>query len=133
MSQEDEGFEDWIPSDDQRQEYRLTGRVWVYVEVEAPDPESGGEGRSVKCWSSDISANGLRIQGPEAFPAGALLPVCVEIENDQAYFLMGEVKWCRPVEGDEPTYMAGFEIHESDRTSILEWKEAIVQLLDAED
>ncbi|MFE8069763.1 PilZ domain-containing protein [Marinobacteraceae bacterium S3BR75-40.1] len=129
MSQSDEQFEQWIPSEDQRQEYRLTGRVWVYVEVEAPDPISGADGRSLRCWSNDISANGLRLQAPEPLPQGALLPVCVEIAADQAYFLMGEVMWCRPSEDSEGQFTAGFALHESDRTSILEWKEAIAQLL----
>lgn len=113
---------------EQRQEFRLTGRIWIDVEVEAAD--SGDESRVIRCGSSDLSANGLRLQSPEMLFEGAILPLVIHL-GDEALQLMGEVKWCIP-EHPSPNAgcIAGFEIHESDQTSILEWKEAIASLLE---
>jgi hypothetical protein len=118
--------EDMIPAEEQRQEFRLTGRIWVDVEIEASD--EAHEGRSIRCGSSDLSANGLRVHSPEPLLAGAILPLVVQLEG-APFSLTGEVKWCFPVEGQGMGYVAGFALYESDQTSILEWKEAIVRLL----
>lgn len=116
--------EEIVPVDDQRQEFRLTGRIWITVEIEAPDEENPS--RKLRCSSSDISANGLRINASEPLPDGAILPLTIELD-DTVYHLTGEVKWCFPVGGSG--FVAGFALYESDQTSILEWKEAIAHLM----
>lgn len=116
-----------LPANDQRQEFRLTGRIWVDVLVEATDGVVAG--RTVRCSSSDISANGLRVYTPEPLAEGSILPLVIELEPAR-FELMGEVKWCFAAEKQAGTgYIAGFALYESDQTSILEWKEAIAHLL----
>lgn len=114
--------------DEQRQEFRLTGRIWVEVEVEAAD--GAHERRVLRCGSSDLSANGLRLQAPETLPEGAILPLVIHL-GEEALQLMGQVKWCIPEQpGQTGGCIAGFELFESDQTSILQWKDAIAALLE---
>ena len=122
--------EQMLPAQDQRQEYRLTGRIRVSVEIESAD---GSHGECVMhCSSSDISANGLRLKSPEPLTGGAILPLVIRLEGE-TFRLMGEVRWCFPTNGAaEGEYIAGFSLFESDQTSILEWKEAIVKLFSAQ-
>lgn len=118
-----------LPVNDQRQEFRLTGRIWVDVLVEAS--QENFEERSIRCSSSDISANGLRVYTPELLAEGSILPLVIALETTR-FELMAEVKWCFPTQGQANSgYIAGFALYESDQTSILEWKEAIAHLLSA--
>lgn len=115
------------PANDQRQEFRLTGRIRVDVEIEAAEGQTPA--RLVHCSSSDISANGLRVNCADPLPEGAILPLFIQLEGKR-FQLMGEVKWCFPADAQpQPGYVAGFALYESDQTSILEWKEALVHLL----
>lgn len=118
--------EHMAPANDQRQEFRLTVRIRVAIEVEAADGDS--DGRELTCNSGDISANGLRVNSAEPLPEGAILPLTIEL-GPEWYQLIGEVRWCFPATEQGSGYIAGFALYESDQTSILEWKEAIVQLL----
>ncbi|MDX1590273.1 MAG: PilZ domain-containing protein [Oleiphilaceae bacterium] len=112
--------------EEQRDEYRLTGRVAVSIEVEAA--ESGRAARILRGSSRDLSANGVSLNAPEPLPQGALLPVTLTIDQSRPLTLMGEVRWCQPGSRGQG-YRIGLEILESDDTAYLEWKESIASLL----
>jgi len=130
MATEDENFDAWVPGDDQelRTEFRLTGRVWVGIEVESADVDGSGEARTLRCTTRDLSASGISISASEPLPEGALLPVTLVIDDENRFLLMAEVRWCRTVPEQEG-YQIGLAILDSDETTFLEWKEAIAQLM----
>lgn len=113
-------------TEDQREEYRLTGRVAVAIEVEAA--QSGLPARILRGNSRDISANGISLNAPEALPEGALLPVTLTLDQEESFTLMGEVRWCEP-RASGPGYRIGLTLLDSDDTAYLEWKEAMARLL----
>lgn len=111
---------------DQREEYRLAGRVGVAIEVEAAQP--GLPARILQGSSRDISASGVSLNAPEALPEGALLPVTLTLDQEEPFTLMGEVRWCEP-RPEGPGYRIGLTLLDSDDTAYLEWKEAMARLL----
>lgn len=111
---------------EQRQEYRLTGRVRVEVEKLAADPENGLPAETLDGHTSDISASGLRVNTSQAVAEGALLPVSVELPGQYLYRVIAEVMWCRP---EGARFLIGFRICESDDESVAAWKEAVARLL----
>ncbi|TVP54862.1 MAG: PilZ domain-containing protein [Halomonadaceae bacterium] len=121
-----ESLDQWLPEKDLRDEFRLTARVAVTIEVEAG--EVGQSCRVLKGFSRDLSASGISLNAPEALPEGALLPVSLRIDENQCFELMAEVRWCVP-RPSQSGYGIGLVILVSDETAYLEWKEAIAQLL----
>lgn len=119
------------PDIDQRQEFRLTGRVTVSLELEAADPDRANEPRVLRCYSSDLSAGGIRVIANEPVTPGALIPAYVElVQNGQetVYPLMVEAVWCR--KQDEDHWQVGLHVVESDDTAVLEWLDTMVRALD---
>lgn len=112
---------------EQRQEYRLTGRVRVVIEAAAPEPDATESAQVMECYSSDISASGLRVNAPEALTVGALLPVSVMLDEQHSFTVIAETMWCRP-EGSR--FLIGFQVYDSDDESVAAWKEAVAQLLE---
>ena len=138
MTQDQEPDNEFAPffdqSREQRQEFRLTGRVWVDVEVAAEDPETGQPACFLRCSSSDISASGLRVRSHAELPEGALLPVTIHLDPAHSCSLIAEVMWSRPElrgdqAGSDAEYLTGFRVYESDDASVLAWKEAMAALL----
>ena len=114
---------------EQRQEYRLTGRVRVEVEKLAADPEKALPAETLDGFTSDISASGLRVNTAQAVAQGALLPVSVELPGQRLYRVIAEVMWCRRA---GTRFLIGFRICESDDESVASWKEAVAELLAGE-
>lgn len=109
---------------DQRTEYRLTGRARVTLELEAADSVSGLEGRQLVSYTTDLSANGIRLTTSEELPLQALLPTAVVLDgSDTVFNLTGEVVWCNAQ--DASSWAVGLKILESDGTSFVEWIEAV--------
>ncbi|WP_203141072.1 PilZ domain-containing protein [Marinobacter mangrovi] len=116
---------------EQRREFRLTGRVTISLELESAEPDVGGKPRFLRCYTSDLSARGIRIVASEPFPDGAILPATVELVQagqETLYPLMVEVVWCRP--GDDGTWQVGLQVLESDDTAVLEWLETMIRVLE---
>ncbi len=114
---------------EQRQEYRLTGRLRVEVETAAADPANDLPAQKMACFSSDISASGLRVSVAEPVVVGALLPVTVYLPSTRDYTVMAEAMWCRP-EGDR--FLVGFQVFDSDDESVAVWKEAVAELFEGQ-
>ena len=57
-------------------------------------------GTVVRCSTEDISPRGLRIQLDRPISEGSQLELGVELSNRPGvFFLAGEVRWCRVIEG----------------------------------
>ena len=130
MSKRDrEPLNDWVPDEqDQRDEFRLSGRVQVDIEVEAHDPEEGVPPRWLRCATRDLSGNGVSVVADEALPEGAILPVRVMIDEDRPFELVIEVKWCRR-DAQDGRWRLGLAILDSGDSALLAWKEAIAELM----
>ncbi|MDC0661856.1 PilZ domain-containing protein [Marinobacter sp. SS21] len=109
---------------EKRTDYRLTGKVNVFLELDSGDPDVGDGITRLEAFSTDLSIAGLRLQCRQPLQEGALLPATVSLVCAKEPFrLMTEVIWCRAVE--ERCWAAGLKILESDETSFLEWVEAV--------
>lgn len=114
--------------DERRLETRLGIGVRVLVETESAAPGESGPGELRYGQARDISANGLQLVLDRPLVVGSILAIWVEASEEQRFQLTGEVRWVRQFEGTE-RYLVGFQLLESDDTSILEWKEFLAGLL----
>lgn len=109
-------------NDEQRQEYRLTHSLAVFIELGGTDDKPA----LVASQSLDISANGLRVIADQPLPQGSILRSCVQT-SARRFVLVTEVKWSQPWQS-AGEYLVGLALFESDDTDIQEWKEFIVTL-----
>ena len=125
------GQEGQVPPDnDQRSEFRLTGRARIEIELEAPDPEEGADGRGshLACHTNDLSVNGLRIEAAEPLTPGALLPMKVALAGSgNSHDLTVEVVWCEA--GGRAGWTVGLKILPSDETAYIEWVDAMARAM----
>lgn len=114
--------------DDQRSEFRLTGRARVALQLEAPNLDEGDPGKTIVCHTQDLSSSGVRVQTREPVPVGALLPISVAFEGGQiVYELTGEVVWVERRKSG--FWIVGVQILESDDTSFMEWVDAVARAM----
>lgn len=117
---------------DQRTEYRLTGRAKVTIELEAAGPEPGGQSMRVHSDSSDVSAGGMRLTTPRPLPEGALLPAWLELAGEALCFeLTVEVIWCRK-EDSSTQWQSGLRILDTGDEHYLAWLDTMARLMAAE-
>lgn len=107
-------------NDEQRQEYRLTRALTVFIELGNSTSE---EPILVASQSLDISANGLRVITDQALPEGSILRSCVHTDG-QRFVLVTDVKWCSAWK-NPGEYLVGLALFESEDTDIQAWKEFI--------
>jgi len=106
------------PTNELRQEYRLSERETVYIEM-----DSG----LVATQSLDLSANGLRVISDREITAGCILRCCVQLKHsDEQFMLACEVKWSQSY-ADQGEYLLGLSLFESADTDIQAWKEMIAR------
>lgn len=131
MSQQDYSF-GAEPSDgidqDQRSEFRLTGRATLTLEVEAPEPGEGPDpGSRLVCQTHDLSVNGARVFTDEALTVGALLPVTVTLAGaGGSHDLIMEVVWS---EVRSARWVSGLKVMPSDDTPYIEWVDAMARAM----
>lgn len=113
-------------ANDQRQEYRLTTELSIFLEVGTNNEQDTA---IVISKSLDISANGLRVITDCALPEGNILRASVQSgDGMQRFTLITEVKWSRAWE-HEGEFLVGLALFESDNSSIQEWKEYVAHEL----
>ena len=79
-------------------------------------------GTVVRCWTENISTRGLRIQLERPLSEGSQLELGVEISNRPGvFFLAGEVRWCKPLEGSKRN-LVGVELKERQSDDFNLWK-----------
>lgn len=116
---------------EQRNEFRLTGRARVWLQMEAPDPGNEAEGRWLACEGHDFSATGLRVCTDETLPVGALVVGIVQLARPGGradYTLTLETIWCQ--DDGHGRYRSGLHVVDSDDTSLPEWLEAVADAMD---
>jgi len=79
-------------------------------------------GTVVRCSTEDISPHGLRIQLDRPLSEGSQLELGVEISNRPGvFFLAGEVRWCKSLEGSERN-LVGVEIIDRQSDDFRRWR-----------
>ena len=110
-----------------RSEFRLVDSTTVFVEVRAASHDGSSPAEIVVCSGIDISANGLQVQLDRPLTAGSILRLGADLGGAQApLYVVGEVRWVRPENGQ---YAVGFALFDSDGTDIIAWKELIARRL----
>lgn len=114
---------------DRRGEYRLPARHAFFLELESASPDGRLPPVIVACHSVDISANGVQLTVDEAVVHGSILRLGFDPgPAGSVMYLVGEVRWCRPVDGG---YAVGFGLYDSDHTDIAGWKQMVAARLGA--
>ncbi len=76
----------------------------------------------MRCSTENISRRGLRIQLDRPLSKGSQLELGVETSNRQGvFFLAGEVKWCKPLEGSKRN-LVGVELKERQSDGFKLWQ-----------
>lgn len=113
--------------DERRVEMRLRERATVFVERMAAEYDNSQPADIVICNSIDISANGLQVRLDRPIPAGTILRLCAQFEDDAVLYVVGEVKWLRR---ETAQFCMGFELFDSEQTDIIAWKQLIARCFD---
>ena len=110
-----------------RSEPRIDEQATVFIEVCSASFDNKTPANIIICNSIDMSANGIRVEMDREVPVGSILRICAELNNNQnALYLVGEVKWVKP-EGEN--FSIGFELYDAENTDIASWKEIIATML----
>ena len=105
--------------EEQREDWRVSSRATVFLELAAPDPVTGEAAKILVCQLLDVSAGGMRIRLDRALAAGSILNLCARFASGKTLRVVGEVRWVRP---ESSFYIAGFSLFESAESDIVDWK-----------
>ena len=111
----------------ERQQPRLPMHSRVYVEFEAAAAGSGEDANITVCRTLDVSSHGLQVALEQELTVEAYLQIGVEPPEGEGdtFFLVGQVRWCRPSEDPEYPWLAGFELLPADDSHLARWNELI--------
>ena len=111
---------------DQRDDYRVSSKAAIFLELESSDPENNIPAKLLMCQLLDVSASGMRIRLDRELPIGSILHLCANFvrsgqQQHQAsvFRVVGEVRWIKKMNA---FYIAGFSLFESLQSDIAEWK-----------
>lgn len=111
---------------DQRDDYRVSSKAAIFLELESSDPENNIPAKLLMCQLLDVSASGMRIRLDRELPVGSILNLCANFvksgeQRHQAnvFRVVGEVRWIKKMNA---FYIAGFSLFESLQSDIAEWK-----------
>ena len=110
-----------------RVETRLSLQETIFIEVLASDVSTPGS--VIMCNSLDLSANGLQVVLDEEITSGSIFRLCIDMQQNDPIFLVGEVKWKRP-DPDGEGFRIGFLLFEPDDTDIARWKRLVADMLE---
>lgn len=127
-----EDFDSWLRPDERREEIRLSTicRIFLHVPVEEDDEIPQEYQEIDECETIDFSSNGVQVRLSKPLVQGAILPVFVDV-NGESFSLICEVMWCRE-DKDSAGYLVGLHLLDSDDSSAIEWKEAMIRWLEAD-
>jgi hypothetical protein len=115
---------------DLRQQPRLDERSTIFIETLAAIDESTQQESILICNSVEISANGVRVCVDDELETGAILQLGIELpELDQPLYVVGEVRWCKPAQGPDQGYYAGFKLLESQGTDYEIWFSLVEEMV----
>jgi len=116
--------------EENRTQPRLDERSTIFIETRAAS-EPGRQQESILiCNSVEISASGVRVCVDDEFEPGAILQLGIELpELEQPLYVVGEVRWCQPVNKPDVGYYVGFKLLESDGTDFEIWTELVQEMI----
>ncbi len=88
-----------------RVETRLELQETIFIEVLTSDLSTPGS--VIMCNSLDLSANGLQVVLDDEITSGSIFRLCIDMQQNDPIFLVGEVKWKRP-DPEGEGYRIGF-------------------------
>ncbi len=107
---------------DERKHIRQVQNEKVVFQITSSAHGTLPPGTVVRCWTENISTRGLRIQLERPLSEGSQLELGVEISNRPGvFFLAGEVKWCKPLEGSKRN-LVGVELKERQSDGFKLWQ-----------
>ena len=115
-------------SENLREHIRISLNCRVFIELAATMGEQDGDGAAeiARCKTLDVSFGGLKVALGRELNTGALLQIGVELPGvEDAFYLIGAVKWCLPNGDPETGWAAGFELLNSDGSDIDKWRELL--------
>lgn len=112
-----------------RQNTRLPILSVAFIELESPAMGETDSGTLATCKSLNLSQGGLMVELEEEISVGLLLQIGVDLPNaDDPLYLVGEVRWCRPVNDAEGPWLAGFQLMNAVNSDISHWRDLVEQL-----
>jgi len=109
-------------STDRRNHPRLARDEKVVIQVVSSASDPSLTGLTVKCSTVDLSAQGLRVKLDKHVPEGYRLELFLQVTgHSRRFFLAGEIKWSREVEGEEGGYLTGIELVDAPETDLSDW------------
>lgn len=107
----------------ERQQSRLPAQSRVFIELEAPAAGSSEDASIAVCRTLDVSSHGLQVALEHELIAEAYLQIGIEPPEGEGepFFLTGQVRWCRPGEAPEHSWLAGFELLPADHSDLARW------------
>jgi hypothetical protein len=110
---------------DRRQPVRQQRNERVVLQFVSSIHDRLPAGTVVRCSTTDISPQGLRIQLDRQLPEGFLLELCVDLaDHPSSFFLAGEVRWCRAVAKTKRS-LIGVELKEEQCGDLKLWQNAL--------
>jgi Tfp pilus assembly protein PilZ len=105
-----------------RKHLRLPIESTTFIELLSPRLGQSESGKMITCRTMDVSRGGLQVILSEELTVGAILQIGVDLPNaPDTLYLAGEVRWCLPSNGQQHTWMAGFQILNADDSDIDTW------------
>ncbi len=118
-----------------RKHLRLPVESRVFIELDASVDAVEGESSVAICKTLDVSAQGMRVLLDHELQEDAYLQVGVEPPqaegtSEATFFLVAQVRWCRPADQDEGSFLAGLALMQSEGSDIDHWVNLISTLQD---
>ena len=112
--------------DNGRKSIRIQLQSRVFIELASPDVAGDQAGEIARCDILDVSRDGLQVALGQALPVGAILQIGAELPgSEEAFYLAGEVMWCRPREEALEEWCAGFLLLNARDSDISRWRELL--------
>ncbi|WP_165787168.1 PilZ domain-containing protein [Pseudohalioglobus lutimaris] len=109
----------------ERKHLRLPVESRVFIELEERSDDTRDQGSVVVCRTLDVSAQGLRVAVDQELEEQAYLQIGVEpphsAEATETFFLIAQVRWCRPGELPEQPFVAGLALMQAQGSDIDHW------------
>ena len=110
-----------------RDHTRIKMDTRVFVEVIAADDSN--EGLLLQCDVVDVSYGGFSATIASELIVGSILSVCAELPSvAEPFYMVAEVKWCRPDAQEDTTWLAGFQLLSSNNTDVELWRSLLIHV-----
>ena len=109
----------------ERKHLRMPVESRVFLELEAEAGDASQQGSVVVCTTLDVSARGLRVALEHELEENAYLQIGIDpppaSEAAGTFFLIAQVRWCRPGDTPEQPFIAGLALMQAQGSDIDRW------------